>query len=46
MDNGFYATLVEGAVAQAGITVIEDNRIRGGDAEFCTQVLLSSTALM
>ena len=34
MDNGFYATLVEGAVAQAGITVIEDNRIRGGDAEF------------
>ena len=34
MDNGFYATLVEGNVAQTGITVIEDNRIRGGDAEF------------
>ena len=34
MDNGFYATLVEGSVAQAGITVIEDSRIRGGDAEF------------
>lgn len=34
MDNGFYATLVEGTVTQAGITVIEDNRIRGGDAEF------------
>lgn len=34
MDNGFYATLVEGTVTQTGITVIEDNRIRGGDAEF------------
>ena len=34
MDNGFYATLVEGTIAQAGITVIEDNRIRGGDSEF------------
>ena len=34
MDNGFYATLVEGSTAKAGITVIEDNRIRGGDDEF------------
>lgn len=34
MDNGFYATLVEGSTAHSGITVIEDNRIRGGDAEF------------
>lgn len=34
MDNGFYATLVEGSTAQSGITIIEDCRIRGGDAEF------------
>ena len=39
MDNGFYATLVEGSTAKAGITVIEDNRIRGGDDEFLFRFL-------
>ncbi|NLA89406.1 MAG: hypothetical protein GX844_06030 [Alcaligenaceae bacterium] len=34
MENGFYSTLVEGSTAHLGTTIIEDNRIRGGDAEF------------
>ncbi|NLY64281.1 MAG: hypothetical protein GX070_04905 [Alcaligenaceae bacterium] len=34
MDNGFYATLIADSQAHPGITVIEDARIRGGDATY------------
>lgn len=34
MDNGFYATKLANSDARAGITVIEDSCIRGGDSQF------------
>lgn len=34
MDNGFYATKVANSDARAGIAIIEDSRIRGGDSQF------------
>ena len=34
MDNGFYATKIADSEARAGITVIEDSCIRGGDSQY------------
>ena len=33
MDNGFYATIIADSKAHAGVTVVEDNKVRGGDAQ-------------
>lgn len=43
MDNGFYATLIAESTAQAGITVIEDARIRGGDANYLYSGTIQAT---
>ncbi|MGX9935862.1 GrlR family regulatory protein [Advenella kashmirensis] len=34
MDNGFYATVIADSKAHAGVTVVEDNKVRGGDAHY------------
>lgn len=44
MDNGFYATKVANSDARAGITVIEDSRIRGGDSQFLYSGTISLSA--
>ncbi|MFV9474851.1 GrlR family regulatory protein [Advenella sp. RU8] len=43
MDNGFYATWIAESKAHPGITVIEDARIRGGDANYLYSGTIQAT---
>ncbi|GAA4413747.1 hypothetical protein GCM10011450_22160 [Advenella faeciporci] len=43
MDNGFYATLIAESKSNPGITVIEDARIRGGDANYLYSGTIQAT---
>ena len=44
MENGFYATKIADSDARAGITVIEDSCIRGGDSHFLYSGTISLSA--
>ncbi len=43
MDNGFYATSIAESKTNPGITVIEDARIRGGDANYLYSGTIQAT---